>query len=49
MLLAFFVGTLLGGAIAGLPFEMNGFHIGGLIMCMLTKLILVAVFVPIST
>ena len=47
MLLAFFVGTLLGGAIAGLPFEMNGFHIGGLIMCMLTKLILVAVFVPI--
>lgn len=47
MLLAFFVGTLLGGAIAGLPFEMNGFGIGGLIMCMLAKLLLVAVFVPI--
>lgn len=47
MLLGFFIGTLLGGAIAGLPFEMNGFGITGLIMCMLSKLLLVAVFVPI--
>lgn len=47
MLLAFFIGTILGGAIAGLSFEMNGFGIGGLVMCMLSKIVLVAVFVPI--
>lgn len=47
MLLAFFVGTLLGGAIAGLPFEMSGFSVNQLVMCMLAKLLLVAVFVPI--
>ena len=47
MLLAFFVGTLLGGAIAGLPFEMSGFGVNQLMMCMLSKVLLVAVFVPI--
>ena len=47
MLLAFFIGTMLGGAIAGLPFEMNGFSVSGLLMCMLAKVLLVAVFVPI--
>lgn len=47
MLLAFFVGTLLGGAIAGLPFEMTGFCVSQLMMCMFAKLLLVAVFVPI--
>lgn len=47
MLLAFFIGTLLGGAIAGLPFEMSGFGVKGLVMCMLAKVLLVAVFVPI--
>ncbi|MBQ8381724.1 MAG: ABC transporter permease [Clostridia bacterium] len=47
MILCFFVGTLAGGAIAGLPFEMTGFGIAELVMCMLSKLLLVAVFVPI--
>ncbi len=47
MVLAFFVGTLLGGAIAGLPFEMVGFNSGNLVMCILSKMILIAVFVPI--
>ncbi len=43
----FFVGSLLGGAIAGLPFTMEGFHTGNLVMCMLSKLLLMAVFIPI--
>ncbi len=43
----FFVGSLLGGAIAGLPFTMEGFNTGNLVMCMLSKLALMAVFIPI--
>lgn len=45
--LAFFIGTLLGGAIAGLPFEMVGFNAGNLMMCLLAKMLLIWVFVPI--
>ena len=47
MILCFFIGTMLGGAIAGLPFEMVGFGIGNVIMCLLSKMLLIAVFVPI--
>ena len=47
MLLAFFVGTLAGGAIAGLPFDMGAAGVSGIAMCMLSKIALVAVFVPI--
>lgn len=47
MLLAFFVGTLVGGAVAGLSFEMQGFTIVELVMCMLAKMLVVGVFVPI--
>lgn len=47
MMLAFFVGSMLGGAIAGLPFAMVGFDTTQLIMCILSKVILVSVFVPI--
>lgn len=47
MILCFFIGTLLGGAIAGLPFEMIGFDIGNVVMCLLSKMLLIAVFVPI--
>lgn len=47
MVLAFFVGAILGGAIAGLPFDMVGFSGTNLVMCLLSKLLLVAVFVPI--
>lgn len=45
--LAFFAGTLLGGAIAGLPFEMVGFNAGNLMMCILAKMLLIWIFVPI--
>ena len=47
MILAFFGGTMLGGAIAGLPFTMEGFGVGNLVMCILSKLLVVLVFVPI--
>ena len=47
MILAFFVGSLVGGAIAGLPFEMVGFGAGNLAMCVAAKMLLMAVFVPI--
>ena len=47
MLLAFFVGTLLGGAIAGLPFTLEGATVTNVVLCMLAKFALVAVFVPI--
>ena len=47
MLLAYFIGTILGGAIAGLSFDLGTAGVGGLIMCMLAKTCLIAVFVPI--
>ena len=47
MILAFFLGTLIGGAVAGLPFDMDGFNAGNLVMCLLSKMLLMAVFVPI--
>ncbi len=47
LILGFFIGTMLGGAIAGLPFEMVGFNADNLMMCLLAKMLLIAVFVPI--
>lgn len=47
MLLAFFVGSMLGGAIAGLSFDTGVAGTGGVIMCMLSKIFLMAVFVSI--
>ena len=44
MILAFFIGAVLGGAIAGLPFSMEGFNAGNLIACLFSKIFLVAVF-----
>ena len=46
MVLAFFVGSLVGGAIAGLPFDMVGFGMANLVMCLVAKVLLMAVFVP---
>lgn len=47
MIIGFFIGTLLGGAIAGLSFEMTGFGLVNLVMCLLSKMLLIAVFVSI--
>ncbi len=47
LLIAFFVGAILGGAVMGLPFTMDGFNAGNLVMCMLSKIFLIAAFVAI--
>lgn len=47
MLLAFFVGALIGGKIGGLSFATEGFNAGNLVCCLLAKLFLVSVFVAI--
>ena len=47
MVLAFFSGGILGGLMAGLPFTMEGFHGVNLILCMICKVLLMLVFVPI--
>lgn len=47
MILAFFAGAMLGGVIAGLPFELGTADISGVVMCMLAKVSLIAVFVAI--
>lgn len=46
MLLAFFVGAMFGGVIASLPFDMGTATASSIVMCMLAKTCLVAVFVP---
>lgn len=47
MLLAFFVGTMLGGAVSGLPFDTGVAGNSGIVMCLFSKMLLIAVFVPI--
>ena len=47
MLLAYFIGALLGGGISGLSFVMEGFSVGNLIFCLLAKIFLMLVFVSI--
>ena len=47
MILVFFVGAMLGGAIAGLSFDIGAASVGSIVMCMICKVLLIAVFVPI--
>lgn len=47
MVLCFFVGAMIGGAVSGLPFDMEGFTVTNLVFCILSKVALVAVFVPV--
>ena len=47
MLIAYFVGAVLGGAIAGLSFDLHGLTAMNLVMCMLAKIFLMPVFVSI--
>ncbi len=42
-----FVGAMLGGAISGLPFDTGAAGAGGVVMCLLSKMLLVGVFVPV--
>ena len=47
-LVAFFIGGLFGGSIAGLSFELGDAGVSGLVMCMLAKIFLAAVFSSIA-
>lgn len=47
MLLAYFVGAMLGGAISGLSFALEGMTVGNLVLCMVAKIFLMPVFVSI--
>lgn len=49
MIIAFVIGALIGGAIMSLPFDPNeiGASFGGLVWCIISKLLLVGIFVPI--
>ena len=49
MLLCYFIGSMLGSAISSLSFEMDGFNISNVLMCMLSKVFLMGVFVSIFT
>ena len=46
-LIAFFIGGVVGGSVAGLPMELGAAGVRGLVMCMLAKIFLAAVFVAI--
>jgi len=47
MLIAYLVGSILGGAISGLSFDLHGLNAGNIVMCMLAKIFLMLVFVSI--
>lgn len=49
MLIAYLVGSMLGGAISGLSFDLHGLNVGNIVMCMLAKIFLMLVFVSIFT
>ena len=44
MIIAFFIGSMLGGAISGLSFEIEGATALNVVMCMLSKVLLVGIF-----
>ena len=47
MLLSFFAGSMLAGRIAGLSFAMEGFAAWNLLLCMISKVLLMAIFAAI--
>ena len=50
MLIAYFIGAMLGGAVSGLSFELTGgLNPVNILMCMIAKIFLMAVFVSIFT
>ena len=48
MFLMYFIGAMIGGAIAGLSFDMVGFGAGGIIASMLSKIFVTLIFVAIA-
>lgn len=47
MLIAYLIGAMLGGAISGLSFDLGALTVGNIVMCMLSKVFLMLVFVAI--
>lgn len=47
MIIAYFLGSMLGGAISGLSFSLMGLSVGNIVMCLLAKIFLMLVFVSI--
>ncbi len=47
LVLGFFFGTVIGGAIAGLPFSTDGLSTMNIVMCLFSKIFLMLAFVPI--
>lgn len=47
MLILYFVGAMLGGAISGLSFDLGTLNAGNIVMCMLAKIFLMLVFISI--
>lgn len=47
MILAYLLGSMFGGAIAGLSFDAGAAGVRGIVMCLLSKMLCMAVFVPI--
>lgn len=48
MILGYFVGSMLGGAIAGLSFDTTGFGVTGIVMCIISKIFITSIFVSIA-
>lgn len=48
MFAMYFIGAMIGGGIAGLPFTMEGFEVGGLIACLFSKIFVILIFVSIA-
>ena len=48
MFIAYFIGAMIGGAVAGLPFDTAGFGVGGVVACMFSKIFMTAIFVSIA-
>lgn len=48
MLIAYFIGAVLGGAISGLSFDLPGMNILNIVMCISAKIMLMPVFVAID-
>lgn len=48
MVILYLLGSMLGGAIAGLSFDLHGINAGNIVMCILAKIFLMLVFVSID-
>ncbi len=48
MFIAYFIGSIIGGTISGLSFDMIGFSTGNLILCLFAKIFVILIFVSIT-